>query len=72
MSEWKPIETAPRDSNIIAKFWHGVRYYVLEAKPCYRVGWVDVDPDSCVGWMPTAKKPGFWLCKAPPRTENAP
>jgi hypothetical protein len=69
---WQPIETAPRDANIVAKIWHACRYYIVEARPWRqgeRMGWVDVDPESCVAWTQGVSKPGYWFGQVPARTE---
>jgi hypothetical protein len=57
---WRPIETAPRDRNIIGKFWHGNRYFIVEAAPRGDGGWQDVAHESCVGWMPGGKPAVWW------------
>lgn len=62
---WKPIESAPHDKNIIGKFWHGSYQFIVEAAPRGDGGWQDIGEDSCVGWVPGQKKPAYWLCEAP-------
>jgi hypothetical protein len=72
MSEWRPIDTAPKDGTSVLGYWDrrysdGTRYEV--ANPMV-VMWFDRGrwwPD----WLPTAGIPGYWMpLPAPPTDEQ--
>jgi hypothetical protein len=61
MSEWKPIESAPKSGRFLAAIKHGPNYMVVEVT---RIGSGihHVMEDSCVGWRPDSKHgPAYWM-----------
>jgi hypothetical protein len=70
MSEWKPIETAPRDGTMfLACIEHGKRMSTIIAKWVSK-GYFDVDAESCVGWLPGHTHKAYWMPLPPPPESN--
>lgn len=66
---WLPIEQAPKNKVIRARIWHADRYFEVNARwASVSKFWADVDPDSCIGWVPNVSKPAFYK---PEESDNA-
>lgn len=60
-ANWQPIETAPKDRNIIitGRYGNGVAY-VEESYWCYRGHWNRRQHEAPTHWMPMPEPFGGW------------
>jgi hypothetical protein len=58
---WYPIKEAPKDETIHALIYHAGMMWEVTARWASRTkGWLDIDPESCIGWIQGESKPAFY------------